>query len=162
MSLNIFKGYYAPIKYPSNLVANIKMFFKSCKWAYQRAKQGYADKDIWGFDGYLTEIMENGIRELAANSYTYPGNEEFPTPESWTNYLNKIADLLHGSREDTDVYSNIYEGDYDKWILEHGWNSKNPWSEAYLDREKEIQAKRQRDFDEAWNMIHHVYNRLWD
>lgn len=162
MSLNIFKGYYAPMKYPSSWVANIKMFFKSCKWAYQRAKRGYADRDIWSFDSYLTEIMENGIRELAANSHTYPGTREFPTPESWASYLSKIADLLHNSREDTDAYSNIYEADYVKWILEHGLNSKNPWSEAYLVREKEIQAKRQHDFDEAWDMIHHVYNHLWD
>ena len=157
MSLNIFKNYYLPMRYPSNWVTNIKIFFKSCKWAYQRVKRGYADKDIWGFNGYLTEIMENSIRELAANSHTYPGT----TPESWGNYLSKIADLLHNSREDTNVYSNIYEADYDKWISEHGWN-KNPWREAYLAREKEIQAKRQHDFDEAWDMIHHVYNHLWD
>lgn len=161
MSLNLFKDYYASMRYPSNWVANIKTFFRTCKWAYQRVKRGYADIDTWGFDDYLTEVMENGIRDLAIDIHTYPGNEEFPTPESWVNYLNKIADLLHSSREDTDVYSNIYEDDYVKWISEHGWKN-NPWSEPYLAREEEIQAKRQRDFDEAWDMIHHVYNYLWD
>ena len=164
MSLNVLKGYYAPMRYPSNWIANIKMFFKTWRWAYQRAKRGYADIDVWNFDDYLTQVMENGIKQLANQSYSFPGDDEFPTAESWTNYLNKIVNLLHSSREDTRTYTNIYEEDYDKWIETHGWNcdEDNPWRKAFWNRERELAALRQRDFDEAWEMIHHVFYHLWD
>ena len=45
--LNIFTGGYMPW-YPRNWFDNIKHFFHTIKWGWQRATKGYSDYDgIW-------------------------------------------------------------------------------------------------------------------
>ena len=44
---------------------SIKCFFISLKWAYQRVKKGYCDRDlIFGVDNWLLELLPEMIGEI--------------------------------------------------------------------------------------------------
>lgn len=72
---------------------------KLAKWKSQRLRQGFADIDAWNFDIHLLEVISLGLRTLAENTHTYPGNEEFPTYKDWTEWLRGMAqkseDIMH-------------------------------------------------------------------
>ena len=91
---NVFKQLYSPWRYLSNWIRNIRLFFRRYKWAYQRAKRGYADCDIWDMDSWLLTLFHDSLNHLADNHCGWPGNEDFPEDENWTKYLKEMAQLL--------------------------------------------------------------------
>lgn len=60
----------------------------------ERARHGVARSDTWSFHDYAGIVLANGLRILAEDSHGWPGTEEYPTFESWTEKLNEIADKL--------------------------------------------------------------------
>ena len=52
--LNVFNNPYFSWKYPECWYKNIRMFFRSFKYAYQRITKGYAYCDTWDLDDYYT------------------------------------------------------------------------------------------------------------
>lgn len=67
-----------------------KKWLKKC--ASQRARLGLAYCDTWNFDSFLLGIIIRGLRQLADNSYGYPGFAPFDTFEKWQIYLLDLAD----------------------------------------------------------------------
>lgn len=72
---------------------------------WQRGKRGWADSDIWNFDGYLAEVIRDGINRLNETKHGWPG--EPMTYEEWGQILTEIAegmqahlDLLDATRFD--------------------------------------------------------------
>ena len=165
--LNVFGHDYSPIRYPSNWGRNIRLFFRQFKWAYQRITRGFCDFDVWDFDYYLTSVMAQGIKHLADTTHSYPGNNEFPTYESWRDYLYEIATKLNFSLRDD--LPNEYE---EEWLK--GWekdgldsiNNRTPEEEEisrkYLEVEQKNDTLRNQALSEALDMIVHVYSALWD
>ena len=96
---NVFKQYYCPWRYPSNWIKNIRLFFRRYKWAYQRAKRGYADCDIWNFDSYLEKIISKGLRELehtlrgSSSKGTFGGNLKLMNESPETSFRGWDIDL---------------------------------------------------------------------
>lgn len=162
--LNVFKPDYCPWRYPSNWIKNIRLFGRQFKWAYQRITQGYCDFDWWDMDTYLTMLMADMIDELAKKSHGYPGNKEFPTPESWENYLNEIVAKLRYSLNDL---PNEYEEAWIKtWENKEFLQEKTPEEKEithkFLDKEISNWGLRDKALFEALDMIKHVYHNLWD
>lgn len=167
-NLNVFKNYWSPWKYPSNWIRNARVFFRQFKWAYQRVTRGFCDYDYWDLDTYLSELMAQSIKMLADNTHGYPGTEEFPTYESWKEYLYKIVNLLRYSlNEDMpNEYEEAWTATWkDKDILD-ALNNKTPEekeiSNKYFDKEYENECLKRKAQDQALDMIKHVYNNLWD
>ena len=53
---------------------SIKWFFISLKWAYQRVKKGYCDKDlIFGVENWFLEMLPEVIDEIKEKYYGTPG-----------------------------------------------------------------------------------------
>lgn len=69
------------------------------KYAAQRIRKGWCESDVWNLDLYLESIIIDTLRQLADVSHGYPGNDEFPTFESWQNWLRETADMI--DNEDT-------------------------------------------------------------
>ena len=47
-------------------VVKVYDFFRyDIMYFIQRGKRGYSDRDIWGFDHYLAEVIPKGVRHLA-------------------------------------------------------------------------------------------------
>ena len=167
--LNVFNQSYSPWKYPSNWIRNGRLFFRQFKWAFQRVTRGFCDTDVWDLDSHLTEYLAQTIEYLAKTSISYPGTKEFPTPESWTNYLMEIVNKLKYAVSDV---PNEYE---EAWLKT--WNSKSfeevlnnrgntPEEQKiiddFLNKENENELSKIKAQNEALVMIFHVYNQLWD
>ena len=61
---NVFKFGYYPCGRVKNIFHNIKNFFRTLKWAWQRAVNGYCDFDLYDLDIYHTNMMIKALREL--------------------------------------------------------------------------------------------------
>lgn len=168
-NLNVFNTRWSSWKYPSNWTRNMRAFFRQFKWAYQRVTRGFCDYDYWDLDTYLSELLAQSLKKLADDGNGYPGTEEFPTYESWQEYLYKIVDLLRFSLNEN--MPNEYE---EAWMKT--WEDKDNFLESvnnptpeekeitdkYLKKERENELLKHKAQDEALDMIKHVYNDLWD
>lgn len=89
---------------------------RRARWAVQRARRGYSDRDVWGFDTYLAGVISGGVRQLA-HGHSYPMDM---TPEEWVDILTRIADPLdqwvagdeHADGETTEQYVQRREAEY--------------------------------------------------
>ena len=118
---NIFgKNYFPfyPWKYLSNWGKNAKLIIHKFKYAYQRITKGFCSYDCWDLDHYLARVICDSVKYLADEGYDFPGNEEFPTEESWKKYLYTIVDLLEVYLDD-EIF-NVYEEKYMKMVEKKG------------------------------------------
>ena len=72
-----------PIQFLQQIYYNIKNII-------ERAKKGYSYFDVMDMDDFLLTIIPPMLREIG-KSMAYPGNSDFPTPESWENWCNNLA-----------------------------------------------------------------------
>lgn len=81
------------------------------KAAWQRATQGWANRDIWNLYDYLLEILPEMIDHLREQAYGWPGEYQgFPTPEDWDKFLKEeIIIPLRNARESQTTQINEYE-----------------------------------------------------
>ena len=159
---NVFKQLYSPWRYPSNWIGNIRLFFRRYKWAYQRAKRGYADCDIWDMDSWLLTLFHDSLNHLADNHWGYPGNDEFPDDESWTKYLKEMALKFYNANESNEAYPTPEADKWWEWIKEHDKNIDNPYSETMFKEGNENDKKRDKEMHEGIKMLDHVFWSLWD
>ena len=95
--LNIFTGGYMPW-YPRNWWSNIRYFFRTIKWGWQRATKGYSDYDTWDLDVYYSNMMIASLSQFRAETKGYPGYMN--DIEEWYAILDKIIFLLKQANED--------------------------------------------------------------
>ena len=67
----------------------ISQFFRSLKWAYQRATRGYADCDVWSIDIWFLSIIPNMLRDLEGFGNSYPIGK---TPIEWRATLREMSE----------------------------------------------------------------------
>lgn len=161
---------YSPWRYPANWKINIRHFFRVFKHMYSRIRKGYCEWDLWDFDHYLEEVLINGLKEFCDGTDGYPGNDEFPTFESWENYLKEIITLLERSQEDNEngYYVNDYLEDFENLPRDLFDNKRPEYTpeqeetrRKFFDKEKEIAELRKADKDKALQMLAHVWGSLW-
>ena len=166
--LNVFNNIWSPWKYPSNWIRNTRMFFRQFKWAYQRITRGYSDPDYWDMDVHLSKLIAQMLRKLAQDGMGYPGNEEFPTYESWANHLNEIASLLEYSNSELpneyeEAWLNTWdEKDFLKTINEEQSPEDKEITQKYLDKEVDNDKLKEAATQKALKMIAHIFRNLWD
>ena len=136
------------------------MFFNSIHAAYQRVTRGFCYWDVWDFDTHLAELMAQGLTVLADEGCAYPGNDEFPTPESWSDYLHEIVRLLRFS---LDEQPNEYQEEWMKKFDTKKFLALDAeLDKKFLDKERENAEKQQAALQRALEMIVHVWGDLWD
>lgn len=176
--LNVFNNPYYKWYYPSGWIKNARMFFRSFKYAYQRITKGYANCDTFDLDSYYLDIFSGTLNHLADNHWGYPGNDEFPTDESWTAYLKKLAHKFYLANESNEAYPTPEADKWWKWIEEHPGNTwgekdekgfwfskekeKNPYAESMFQEGNEIDKMRDQEMQEGIDMLKHVFWSLWD
>ena len=140
--LNVFKWYHLPNRNIRNIWYNIKRFFKSFKYAYQRATKGYCDDDLWDLNTFYTHLFIDSLKALAEANHSYP---IYWDDSKWKAELRKIADHFEKSIEDL---PNEYE------VSEE--------SKLWIDKEIENDKIKKSEFDKGWEALHKVYFDLWD
>ncbi len=168
--LNVFNNPYYKWYYPQHWHENIRMFFRSIKYAYQRITKGYANCDTFDLDNYYLNIFAGTLNHLADNHWGYPGNDEFPNDESWTKYLKEMALKFYNANESNEAYPTPEADKWWEWVKEHPFDKndpdfadrENPYSETMFQEANENDIKRDKEMHEGMKMLDHVFWNLWD
>ena len=112
MNMNVFNWSYRKRYY---LIHSWKWFqelFSNMRAAYHRIKFGWCYTDVWELGYWILEILPPMLRYLAENGHGYPGDNEFPTYESWQAWLLKMAANIESVQEENVEKQNEYEEDF--------------------------------------------------
>ena len=170
--LNIFTNGYMPW-YPRNLWYNIKHFFRTIKWGWQRATRGYSDYDIWDLDVYYSNIMIASLSQFRAEAIGYPGY--MSNIEEWYAILDKIIFLLKQANEDEPLEE---KNELAEWYEEYlstktldftkveKINSEDDGETKakvmqYYKREEELYNIRIQKRKEAFELLAEYFGHLW-
>ena len=145
--------------------------------AYWRSRYGFAPQDIWEFGYWFLDIIPQMLKYLAENGCGYPGNDDFPTPESWKNHLLSIANLLENARDEVRDQKNEYYAEYMEHIeknWEREWTTDengnrvhrpvdNDIIKKYFKREQKLTEEQDVMAEEAIKMLAETpIKRIWD
>ena len=156
--LNIWKFSDVPRKwYRPDL--KVRSFFRKIKWAWQRAKYGYCDRDLWNLDYTLGNYIAGSVYRLSKITHGYPhGISEI----DWNNILKSIATNFYmGVNED--CYGNIYEKEvadlppYEKQTEEQ----KEMWKK-YSEAELDINNLMSDHLHNGFTALEKWFPHLWD
>lgn len=156
--LSVWNKGYLPFR-PTNLIYNVKNFFRNIKYAWQRARYGYCDMDVWNLDLHLLVLFRETLYHLAEKSQSHP---YYKTPEEWEEELIKAADDFHFSIQSN--YNNLYNDEYIELMKEGKHNleeGKKLWKkimEVEAKNFKEMTDRRTRALD--W--LSKNFQDLWD
>jgi hypothetical protein len=78
------------------------------KYFIQRGKRGYSNRDLWGFDNYLSTMLPTALRQLADVAHGYP-SEDGMTFEKWQEMIRKMADGFEAMSFDVGISQEEYE-----------------------------------------------------
>lgn len=168
--LSIFNNYYCPWTYPINWITNVKTFFKSFKYGFQRITRGYSDRDCWNLDNTLLIYLAQTLNWLSEHSHGYPGYGEFDTYEKWQKYLQELAlDFLKIAYPEI-YFKNPYEDqwyqqfkkvnmDYNSYFLKV---TNKEIDKLYREYENNIQQEKMNLFNESWIKLGKIFFHLWD
>lgn len=176
--LNIFTGGYMPW-YPRNWWSNIRYFFRTIKWGWQRATKGYSDYDTFDLDIYYSRLMIASLSQFRAETRGYPGYMD--DIEEWYAILDKIIFLLKQANEDEQLEEkNELEEWYDEYLetkpftmteVANGKATRISLAELdeetkekrsqYFKREDELYEIRKQKRKEAFELLAEYFGHLW-
>lgn len=155
----------------------IREFWYNLRAAYWRSKYGFASRDVWEFGFWFLDVVPQMLKYLAENGCGYPGDDKFPTPESWRDHLLSIANLLENARDEVRDKKNEY---YPQYVEETNKNWKREWitdekgnriyqpidstiTKKYFAREKELSDEQDVMIEEALKLLIETPLRaIWD
>lgn len=137
-SFSIPESVYTVVRFFYN--APVTHIVRSVETKIQRMQRGWGDTDTWNMDVYLARVIGGQLAYLAENTHTYPGNDEFPTPESWSAALTENSKMLL-------VYA------------DEQWNG--PETETFEEENTRV-AKLHEDARKAMGWVAEHFSHLWD
>ena len=81
---------YSPWWYITHPWSYVGDVYREIKSFLQRGYRGYADSDLWGFDGYLAEILSEGLKKFGKNIHSYPGYGMANTSKKWRAIIKEM------------------------------------------------------------------------
>jgi hypothetical protein len=124
---------------------------------YQRATRGWDDTSTWSLDHHLCKTLADQLDHLAETTHTYPGNDDFPTFETWTRELRFQASQLRRMNEAPTV--SLAEADL------RALRSAGATEEQLKDAYELIAQAEARDIEASKNALRWVADHLpslWD
>lgn len=163
-----------PFDFPYRKTYYIKhpiLFIKECWWnlqaIWQRATKGHAWRDSAEMNEFLLYIIPSMLRDIA-NGEAYPGDEEFPTYESWQNFCNNLAEKFESAQEEKCYDKNEYNEQFLKaFDCLYGSSTVMNKKQAeeickkFQERENEIYKERKKNIQEAFNILIKYYDCFW-
>lgn len=161
MNLNVFRYNYRRRYYLRHPIKWWRETISIFKAAWRRATKGWCHSDCWELGYWFLEVMPQMLIYLADNGYGYPGNDSFPTPESWSDHLHSIANLLLNAREEVRDEKNEYWQEYSA-KLEAGVERDEIW-QKYFKRDQELAEEQDIMIEEALKLLVETpLKALWD
>lgn len=140
----------------------IIFFFKKIRWAHQRAKYGYCDRDVWNLDYSLGNYIAATTAHLAETTHGYPHGL---TSKEWEDTLTFISNSFYfGVHEE--MWNNPYEEEVLKIPLFFYCSNYTPEQEALRNKwlQKEMSNKKAMETrtKEGLNELSKWFFHLWD
>ncbi len=61
----------------------------------QRGRRGWADRDTWDLDSYLSEVIAGSLRHRADSAHGWPGdNLEVANVGDWQSEVRELVDIF--------------------------------------------------------------------
>lgn len=114
-------------------------------YPFQRAKNGYSNRDTWGFDYYLAEVITKVMRELRQNIQGCP--MEFAYPEGFD---HEPIDIEEACENWGKVLEQIAEG-FEIYTKDEWWHVDNPDKEAEHAKIEEAKQLFIKHFGSFWD-----------
>lgn len=76
---------------------------RKIRFFFQRCIRGWDDSETWCLRQYFYMWLRPRLKRFAEIMCAYPGNDEYPTFESWQTELNKRVKQLDYLIEDNDI-----------------------------------------------------------
>ncbi len=166
---------YFPWKHPSCWWRNVKRWFHNCRMAWQRARYGWCEDDVWDVHSHLLTIVPQMVRYSAARSRGTPSEiyeqyaEDCDTYAecderaglAWRTILDTIATKLEHAAAPEKYLVNEYQEAFDALIHSKDF-SPNAFRRTdeerdivnnYNRRAREIYQWGEREFDEALDLF---------
>ena len=154
-----------------SVFANIRTvgdFFRSIKWAWQRAAKGYCDLDTYGVGDWFLNTLPDMLESIKNNRIGFPsvlleeGMEHYGLKsmdeynaaseelrdkiddygnEKWGEILSEMIFLLREANEDTCSMVNPHEEEYHR-VSEEFRKTYGKWGEKLLTKEEKSKAKK--------------------
>ena len=140
MMKKITLGYFLPWR-PINIISNLKEIVKLIRNFYHRGKYGVAPHwDVWNFDTYFIQVLQNGLVELRKSSICYPPQL---TEQEWDNILDHMIHLTEIIlQEETDAiieaYNMYWSSNNDKFFRDEWLKKIREWEEYKEDCRYEL------------------------
>lgn len=100
------------------------------KWKKQRIEKSYCDYDLWNMDGFLLEVLVNGLREFADNTHSYPGLSVegiSETPQQWHDFLYHLAAEFEEGYDMIDEIESLARTEQGITKVKEAWNTLGEW-----------------------------------
>lgn len=175
-NLNVWKRGWDPWKYPCNWWGNIKHFFRTIKYSWQRVTKGYCDWDTWDLDSYYADLIHNTLLHLRDNTHGYPGDM---TEKEWHDWLTETAECFYKGNPANECFTNRYAEEamklFDKWTWDkcedgskchrlntHYSKEDEILNRMYLEIENEIALKQEQTIKRGLLRLMDKWFNLWD
>ena len=119
-------------------VRTIGDFFRSIKWAWQRATKGYCELDTYSVSDWFLNTLPDMLEEIKKN---YTGYPDELTKQEWNEILSRLTFLLREANKDTCTKVNPYESEYCR-ISDEFRKKYGEWGEKLLTNEEKAEAKK--------------------
>jgi len=122
----------------------------------QRGKKGWSNRDTWGFDYYLSDVISKGVRYLKENIHGHPANL---TEGQWIDTLNQIIETFEMTTRivGSELYLIKDKKDRKKWqkILDE-------INKEYDCQDRCMTDKEIKDYEKGWKLFKKYFYNLWD
>ena len=155
----IQQTYYSIIRFYSRIG---DFFLYDIKAFIQRGSRGYANRDVWGFHRYLSEVISGGIDRLIKELHGHPCN--LKTLNEWKIILEKIKKTFK-TAESIDNGTLQY---LSKKLFNDTERKKYIKITKELNKEHSYYNKRtmtkkeNREYEKGWELFQEYFFNLWD
>lgn len=164
-----FINVFTAVKCPRGFhpIKAVKHFFRTWKWAWQRATTGVCDMDTWDMDEFYLDLFINSLTLFKKKTQSYPWKM---TEEEWDAKIDEMIDAFKHSRVDED--DNPYNEEYtdyavNKWKTKglDGLNSTDDEGkeirEKYLEEETRLYEEAEANFRKGIDLLAEYHKDLW-
>lgn len=162
---------------------NPRQAYREIVWFVQRGRRGWADRDIWSLDHYLSSWMPDALRKLKKDKQGVPssvfepedcipegdwqGNPSEEGMERASARWDAIIDKMIAAFEaDRNINSGLYEEELGPYPMDRPSGvSAETWEKVKHDRFVDSQLLAERDkkiVEEGMLLFARFYNSLWD
>ena len=168
--LNVFKYGYNTWKRPRNWLPNIRQFFRTMRYAWDRATKGYCRWDLWDLQDFHTDLIIESLEDFKKDAKGYPArldpefdNPSYPTgvvPDEgdepsigsikWNEILDEIILHFKNFRDSEDVHPNPFEEAWFARMEELRENGVNEQGYHYTRTREEDMTEDDKVLQENW------------